>query len=51
MGDDNYKYFVDKQSLMRDLVAEADYGVINGYSESYGEVTVNDSYFIVMRID
>jgi hypothetical protein len=50
MGD-QYENFVDKRSLLRDLVDESDYGVINGYNGEYDEVVVNDSTFVVMRID
>jgi hypothetical protein len=50
MGDD-FNNFVDKGSLLRDLVDEADYSVINGYDGNYDTVSVNDSTFVVMRID
>jgi hypothetical protein len=50
MGDD-FNNFVDKRSLLRDLVDEADYSVINVYDGNYDTVSVNDSTFVVMRID
>ena len=50
MGDD-YNNFVDRRALLRDLVDEADYSVINGYDGNYDTVSVNDSTFVVMRID
>ena len=50
MGDE-LNNFVDKRSLLRDLVDEADYSVINGYDGNYDTVSVNDSTFVVMRID
>jgi len=48
---DDLNNFVDKRSLLRDLVDEADYSVINGYDGNYDTVSVNDSTFVVMRID
>jgi hypothetical protein len=50
MGDD-YSNFIDRQSLIRDLVDENDYGVISSYNNEYDTVSVNDSTFVVMRID
>ena len=50
MGDD-YNYFIDRQSLLNDLVDENDYGVISSYNNEYDTVSVNDSTFVVMRID
>ena len=50
MGDD-FNNFVDKRSLLHELVDEADYSVINGYDGNYDTVSVNDSTFVVMRID
>lgn len=50
MGD-QYENFVNKGSLLRDLVDEADYGVLSNYDGNYDTITVNDSTFIVMRIE
>ena len=50
MGDD-YSNFIDRQSLIRDLVDENDYGVLSSYNNEYDTVSVNDSTFVVMRID
>lgn len=50
MGD-NYNNFVDRSALLRDLVDEADYSVLNGYDGNYDTVSVNDLTFVVMRID
>lgn len=50
MGDD-YSNFIDTQSLIRDLVDESDYGVISSYNNEYDTVSVNNSTFVVMRID
>ena len=50
MGDD-YNNFIDRQSLLNDLVDENDYGVISSYNNEYDTVSVNDSTFVVMRID
>mgnify|MGYP000609207371 CR=1 FL=1 len=50
MGDD-LNNFVDKKSLLSDLIDESDYGVIGSYDNNYDTVSVNDSTFVVMRID
>jgi hypothetical protein len=50
MGDE-YNHFVDKKSLLNDLIDENDYGVISSYNNEYDTVSVNDSTFVVMRID
>jgi hypothetical protein len=50
MGDE-YNHFVDKKSLLGDLVDEGGYGDLNGYNSEYDTVSVNDSTFVVMRID
>ena len=50
MGDD-YNNFIDRQSLLNDLIDENDYGVISSYNNEYDTVSVNDSTFVVMRID
>ena len=50
MGDD-YSNFIDRQSLIRALVDEGSYGDLNGYNNEYDTVSVNDSTFVVMRID
>jgi hypothetical protein len=34
-----------------DLVDEGGYGDLNGYNNEYDTVSVNDSTFVVMRID
>ena len=50
MGDD-YNNFIDRQSLLNDLIDEGSYGDLNGYNNEYDTVSVNDSTFVVMRID
>jgi hypothetical protein len=50
MGD-QYENFVDKKSLLRDLVDEADYGVLGSYDGNYDTISVNDSTFVVVRIE
>jgi hypothetical protein len=50
MGD-QYENFVDRRSLLDDLVSDSDYGTISSYNGDYDEVNVNDSTFIVMRIE
>ena len=50
MGDD-YSNFIDRQSLIRDLVDDNDYSVLSSYNNEYDTVSVNDSTFVVMRID
>ena len=48
---DQYENFVNTKSLLSDLVDGSDYGSINGYNGEYDTVSVNDSTFVVMRID
>jgi hypothetical protein len=50
MGDD-YNNFIDRQSLINDLIDENDYSVISSYNNEYDTVSVNDSIFVVMRTD
>ena len=50
MGE-NYDNFIDRQSLINDLVDDNDYSVISSYNNEYDTVSVNDSTFVVMRID
>ena len=50
MGE-NYDNFIDRQSLINDLIDENDYSVISHYNNEYDTVSVNDSTFVVMRID
>jgi hypothetical protein len=50
MGDD-YNNFIDRQSLINDLIDENDYSVISSYNNEYDTVSVNDSTFVVMRTD
>ena len=50
MGE-NYDNFIDKESLLNDLVDENDYSVISSYNNEHDTVSVNDSTFVVMRID
>ena len=50
MGDD-YSNFIDRQSLIRALVDDNDYSVLSSYNNEYDTVSVNDSTFVVMRID
>ncbi len=47
----DYIDFVDRDELIRDLLDESDYGVINSYNSEYDTVSVNDLTFVVMRID
>ena len=50
MGD-QYENFVDKKSLLSSLVDEEDYGVLSSYDGNYDTISVNDSTFVVMRIE
>jgi hypothetical protein len=50
MGDE-LENFVNKRSLLESLVNDGDYGSINGYDGSYDTVSVNDTTFVVMRIE
>jgi hypothetical protein len=51
LGLDYFEY-MDKDSLLEDLINSDDYGnALNGYDGSYDEIRVNDNYYIVMRID
>jgi hypothetical protein len=43
--------FIDKDVMLDDLVRYADYGSLNGYDSEYDEVSINDTYYVVMRID
>jgi hypothetical protein len=43
--------FIDKDAMLDDLVRDADYGSLNGYDNYYDEVNINDTYYVVMRID
>lgn len=48
---DNYENYIDKRSLIRELVDYSDYGVLSSYNNEYDTVSVNDLTFVVMRID
>jgi hypothetical protein len=52
---DDYGYdvsnFIDLDELKRDLINEASYGYISGYNDSYDEINVNGTYYVVMRIN
>ena len=50
MGDE-LENFVNKRSLLGSLVDDTDYGEINGYDGNYDTVSVNDTTFVVMRIE
>ena len=50
MGDE-LENFVNKRSLLGSLVDDSDYGEINGYDGNYDTVSVNDTTFVVMRIE
>jgi hypothetical protein len=50
MGDE-LENFVNKRSLLESLVNDGDYGSINGYDGSYDTDLVNDTTFVVMRIE
>jgi hypothetical protein len=52
---DDYGYdvsnFIDLDELKRDLINEASYGYISGYNDSYDEININGTYYVVMRIN
>jgi hypothetical protein len=50
MGMD-YENFLDKDRMKDDLVRDADYGHLNGYDGQYDEIKINETYYIVMRIN
>jgi hypothetical protein len=43
--------FIDLDELKRDLIDDASYGYISGYNDSYDEINVNGTYYVVMRIN
>ena len=47
----DYDNFVNKRSLLRDLIDESDYRVISHYDGDYQEVNINSNTYIVFRID
>ena len=47
----DYDNFVNKGSLLRDLIDESDYSVISYYDGDYQEVNINSNTYIVFRID
>ena len=47
----DYDNFVNKRSLLRDLIDESDYSVISYYNGDYQEVNINSNIYIVFRID
>jgi len=46
-----YENFVDLRSLKDDLVSESNYGVLSSYDGTYDEIEINDTTYIVFRID
>ena len=47
----DYDNFVNKRSLLRDLIDESEYRVISHYDGDYQEVNINSNTYIVFRID
>ena len=47
----DYDNFVNKRSLLRDLIDESEYSVISYYDGDYQEVNINSNTYIVFRID
>jgi hypothetical protein len=43
--------FIDLDELKRDLIDDASYGYISGYNDSYDEININGTYYVVMRIN
>ena len=46
-----YQQFVDVRGLKEQLVSDADYGTIASYDGTYDEIRINDTNYIVFRID
>ena len=46
-----YKNFIDKRSLKEDLIRDSDYGILSNYDGTYDEIRVNNTNYIVFRID
>jgi hypothetical protein len=45
------EFFLDKKRLKADLISETDYGTLSSYDNNYDEIKINNTYYIVMRID
>lgn len=44
--------YVDKDDLLRTLINDSDYGeTLNGYDNTYDEITINGTEYVVMRTD
>jgi len=46
-----YRQFVDANGLRDQLVSDADYGTIASYDGTYDEIRINDTNYVVFRID
>lgn len=44
-------YYLDKDKLLESLVDESDYGTLNGYDNSYDEISLNGEDYIVMNYE
>lgn len=47
----NISDFIDTRELLDDLVSNGDYGDLNGYDGTYDTVNINDTDYVVMRIN
>lgn len=45
----DYSEYIDKDSLLEDLVRDSDYGTLNHYDGRYDEVKILGTYYIVMN--
>jgi hypothetical protein len=46
-----YQQFVDVRGLKEQLVRDADYGIMASYDGTYDEIRINDTNYVVFRID
>jgi hypothetical protein len=48
-GIDDYSPFINRRDFLDDLVDELDYGRLGGYDDSYDEIDINGTTYIVVR--
>jgi hypothetical protein len=41
--------FIDRFSFVNTLVEDSDFSVIGGYNNSYDEININGTYYVVIR--
>jgi prefoldin subunit 5 len=47
----DYENFVDKRSLEEDLIRDSDYSILANYDGTYDEIRINDTNYVVFRVD